>query len=97
MKRFGEFAQEEAPLDGAKLKIDDVLNREIVVTGCRVSDSRYTKAGAERCLKLQFELDGVKHVLFTGSGVLIDQVQKYKEEIPFIATIRKIDKYYTLS
>jgi len=29
--------------------------------------------------------------------VLIDQLEKYGNEIPFTATIKKIDRYYTLS
>ena len=30
-------------------------------------------------------------------AVLIDQIEKYATEIPFVAIIRKIDRYYTLS
>jgi len=29
--------------------------------------------------------------------VLIDQIKKYKDEIPFLTTIRKINKYYSLT
>jgi len=29
--------------------------------------------------------------------VLISQLEKYGGEIPFLATVRKIDRYYTLS
>jgi len=36
-------------------------------------------------------------VLFTGSDVLIEQMEKYGDQIPFAATIKKIDRYYTLS
>lgn len=31
------------------------------------------------------------------SVILIEQIEKYKDEIPFLATIKQIDKYYTFS
>jgi hypothetical protein len=42
-KRFSDFAREHVPLDGAKLKIDDIINKEITVTGYRFKDSKFTK------------------------------------------------------
>jgi hypothetical protein len=47
--------------------------------------------------KLQFMKDETQHVIFTGSAVLINQLEKYGKEIPFLATVRKIERYYTLS
>lgn len=40
--------------------------------------------------------DGQHRVIFTGSDVLIEQMEKYGAEVPF-ATIKKIYRYYTLS
>ena len=97
MKRFSDFAYGELPLDGSKLKIDEVINREITVLGYKINESRYNRSNSPRCLKLHFELEGVRHVLFTGSSVLCDQVEKYKDEIPFLTIIKKIDKYYSFS
>jgi hypothetical protein len=57
-------------------------------------------ATARDCLTIQFEYPdkpGEKHVIFTGSNVLIDQLKQYGEKLPFLATIRKKDRYYTLS
>ena len=48
-------------------------------------------------LTLLISKDNKKHVIFTGSHVLIDQIKKYKDEIPFLTTIRKINKYYSLT
>jgi hypothetical protein len=36
-------------------------------------------------------------VLFTGSDVLIEQMQKYGDQISFAATIKKIDRYFILT
>lgn len=95
MKRFSDFAEEQT-LDGDKVKLDDVLNKEIVVTGYVVTKSKYKSSG-DMCLKLQFEVDGAMYILFTGSNVLINQIERYHDEIPFITTIKKVDKFYTFS
>lgn len=95
MKRFSDFAEEQT-LDGDKVKLDDVLNKEIVVTGYVVTKSKYKSSG-DMCLKLQFEVDDARYILFTGSNVLINQIERYHDEIPFITTIKKVDKFYTFS
>ena len=96
-KRFSDFCQEAKPLDGAKTKIEDALNREILITGFKITHSKYNDNGHGKCLTLQYEVDGGRNVMFTGSTVLIDQIEKYGDEIPFVTTVRKIDRYYTLS
>lgn len=96
-KRFAEFAQERIPLDGDKVKIETILNREILITGCSIKRSKYDKNSSGKFLTLQFELEGKKQVFFTGSDVLIEQLEKYGEQVPFLATIKKIDRFFTLS
>jgi len=98
-KRFSDFAKDHVPLDGAKLKIDDILNKEILVTAIRIKPSKFGVAGksSPSFLTLQFNLKGERYVAFTGSGVLADQAQAYQAEIPFLATIKKIDRYYTFT
>lgn len=93
-KRFGDFAKDHVPLDGAKLKIADILNKEILVIGFRVKNSKHN---AGTCLTIQFMMGDERHVAFTGSGVLLDQCKAYETEIPFLATMKKIDKYFTFT
>jgi len=97
-KRFSDFAEEPKALDGDKVPIDSVLNKEIEIVGCRITTSKYNKNKSGKCLTLQFVDDrGDRHVIFTGSDVLVDQMKRYADEMPFVATIRKIDRYYTLT
>ncbi|WP_298434567.1 hypothetical protein [Geobacter sp.] len=96
-KRFAEFVADRIPLDGEKVKLDAIVNREITVIGYAIKRSRYDKNNSGKFLTLQFELDGTRRVLFTGSDVLIEQMEKYGDRIPFLATIKKIDRYYTLT
>ncbi len=102
-KKFSEFAEEEIKLDGEKAKLDDILNKEILITGYKIKGSKYKKDEFDkcsvppRCLTLQFIINDNKNVIFTGSNVLIEQIEKYKSEIPFYTIIKKIDRYYTFT
>ncbi len=97
MKRFSDFAEDAKLLDGDKIKIGRVIGKEIRIIGHKIKKSKYKDSNSERYLTLQFELDGERRVLFTGSGILIEQMEKHSKEIPFVATIQKIDKFYTLT
>jgi hypothetical protein len=98
MKKFSDFAEIQA-LEGEKLRLDDVLNKPVIITAQRITASKYSKNESGKYLTLQFHFpkdDEIK-ILFTGSDVLISQIEDYKEEIPFEATIKKINRYYTLT
>ena len=95
MKRFSDFVKENKVITGDKIKIDEILGTEIEVTGFKISDSKQ-KIGT-KMLTLQFKLNGEERILFTGSGVLIDQVEEYKDEMPFLAKIEKVNRFYTFT
>lgn len=101
MHRFSDFAKEDKPLEGQKRKVDEVLNQEICVLDARINDSKYAEEGGDRkrCATIQFTRGDHDElcVCFTGSTVLINQIEKYREYLPFTATIRKVDRYYTFS
>jgi len=96
MKRYSDFSKEKV-LDGDKMRIDDVLNKEVAILAYSIKDSRYSKNESGKYLTLQIEISEKKYVIFTGSDVLIDQMEKYEHELPFLATIRKINRYYSLT
>jgi hypothetical protein len=93
MKNFSDFAKETI-LDGDKISIIDVINEEVEIIGHTIKNSKFE---SEKYLTLQIKRNDKKYVIFTGSNVLIDQIEKYKDEIPFVTTIRKINKYYSLT
>lgn len=98
MRRFSDFAVDETRLDGDKVKIDDILDQDITIKAFTLSDSRFSKNKSGKYITVQFQSsDGMDKVFFSGSDVLIDQLQRYKCEMPFIAKIKKINKYYTLN
>jgi len=92
-KRFSDFANESV-LDGDKLKLDDILNQELEILAYSLKSSKFKD---KEYLTIQVVFNSKKYVIFTGSEVLIDQLKKYKSELPFLATIRKINKYYSLT
>lgn len=94
INKFSEFATEKPQLEGEKLKIDDILNIELIATGFRINNSKFKES---KYLQLQIDLNGKKHIIFTGSEVLIDQITRYEDQLPFSTTIIKIKKYYTFT
>jgi hypothetical protein len=96
-KRFAEFSSEPPPLEGDKIQIDNILNREIEIIGHRIAGTRYSKNTSGKYLTLQIRFDDQLHIVFTGSDVLVRQLTEYASEIPFFATIKKINRYYTLT
>ena len=92
--QFSDFATEDKPMEGEKKKLDDILNIEILVIGFKVGKSKYKD---KNYLTLQFKIDDDIYVLFTGSAVLSDQSQKYRERMPFYTKIKKIKNYYIMT
>ena len=92
---FSVFARGKLPLPGMKLRLDQILNREILVTDFRIMKSKHHPG--QECLQFQYLLDNQVCVSFTGSGVLMDQISSVGDNIPFNATIVKIDRYYSFS
>ena len=91
--KFADFA-EETTLDGKKRKLSEILNQEIVVTGQIITHS--TKNSGE-CLKLQYRMNDRLYVTFTCSQVLIKQIKKYADQIPFVTTIKQVGMYYSFT
>jgi len=102
MNKFSEFADMTVSpiLDGKKQSLDDVLEKEILVLRYRIKKSKFSEAKNPDCLTVQFaypDNEAVHFVFFSGSSVLMQQLEKYKDKLPFAATIKKVGKYYTFS
>lgn len=89
-------------LDGNKIKIDEVLDKPVIVTGFKISKSKYKGD----CAKVQFHFENSNEnlVFFTGSKVIIDQLEQVEKalieqgaEFSFKTTVRLIGKYYSLT
>lgn len=94
MHKFKDFADEDS-FEGEKIRIDDLLNKDIQVISFKVTPSKHNNG--KECTAIQLRIDEIPFVLFTGSEVLKGQLQKYSDKLPFEATIKKIKSYYTFA
>jgi hypothetical protein len=102
MNKFSDFADTKVSpvLDGRKMPLEDIIGKEINVLNYRIKNTKYTDAKNPQCLTVQFAyMDRPEDhfVFFSGSSVLMGQLEKYKEKIPFSTTIKKVGKYFTFS
>ena len=100
MHKFSDFAADEEHLEGAKKSFQELVGKQIVIWNARSLQSQFDSDG---CVMLQFSFaeDGEKFVTFTGSKVIIEQIEKYKGGVRVKSTIaqRKSGKhfYFTLT
>jgi len=102
MNKFSEFADTTVSpiMDGKKVSLDVILEKEIMVLRYRIKKTKYAEAKNPDCLTVQFsypENENTHFVFFSGSSVLMQQLEKYKDKLPFSATIKKIGKYFTFT
>lgn len=98
LQRFSDFNTSPKVLDGTKIKIDEVLDKEIIIRAFRKGESHYkTKEYATVQFTYAEGESKEKHIFFTGSTVVIDQLVTYESKLPFLTIVKKIEKYYTLS
>lgn len=94
-------------LDGDKVRIDDLLNKEIIICNYNVTTSKFKDRGCGYCTKIQFyyadDKEEIKRVFFSGSSVIKDQIEEVAEKLKennqpllFKAMVKKLGKYYSL-
>ncbi len=77
---------------GDKIKMERIINAPITILDFKIEDST-VKPGTKR-LTLQIEKNHIKHVVFSGSKVLQQQIQEVpKNGFPFTTTIIKDNEY----
>lgn len=90
-KNFG-IKPELSTFTGDKIKIDKILNAEITILAYKIEPSK-VKPGT-MMLTLQLEKAGTKHILFTGSTILMQMIEKVpKDKIPFTTIIIKENEH----
>lgn len=94
MNKFSEIAKDDIHLAGDKMSLQEVVGKQIVVTGYKITISKFKE---DNYVAIQFELEGEQRVTFTGAQVLIEQLKKYGEQIPFETTIKRLGKFYSFT
>lgn len=94
MEKFSDFYKGTI-LDGKKIRIAEVFDKEITVLAYRLAKSKQ-KEGTNY-VTIQIEYNGERRVIFTGSDVLAKQLTESEGHFPFQTVIRKMPTYYTFS
>lgn len=97
--KYCEFENDEF-LKGDKVKIEEILNKEVLITGIKKEPSKVKKGETYNKIQVITEyIDDVPQykIFFTTSQVLERQIMKYKSKLPFCAVIIKQNNYYTLT
>ena len=97
MRRLSEFADDRIALEGLKMRLEEIEGKEIELLNCRFTPTRFEgRCSDYATLQFRFPNEEQLRVLFTGSSVIIDQLRKYCDQLPFVCTIVKINRYYAL-
>ncbi|MGN6478507.1 MAG: hypothetical protein ACTHKV_14880 [Flavipsychrobacter sp.] len=92
MKNFKDLGItiESKTMSGEKIKIERILNTDIIVHEYKIENSKFEGKGNGKCLYLQITYQKEKRVVFSGSGNLMEQIQKVKPtDFPFSTKIIK--------
>jgi hypothetical protein len=94
--KFSDFANDRKHMIGEKVNLKEILDVPIVVLDFKTDKSKFKP---ESYTAIQFYRVGEseQHVVFTGATVLREQLNKYKDNLPFETTIRKIGKFYSFT
>lgn len=80
---------------GKSIEAEELFDKEIIVHHFKIGPSKYPEKGNGKCLTIQIEFEGKKRVLFTGSGVLMEQIVQVEESgFPFKTTIKRVEKSF---
>lgn len=97
MNDFSEFniKPNQDRLIGDKIKMMQVLNREIIVHRFKINESKFSDTSSGICLSLQIEINNENRVLFTGSRILTEMIKQVPEDaLPFKTIITKEGESY---
>lgn len=99
LKRFKDFnikPREKDALMGEKLKMDKILNREIMIEKYQIKPSRvFPDKGNGKYVEMQIIVDGLQRVVFNGSVFLMDALEQIlPTDFPFTTTIVKENNCY---
>lgn len=81
-----------AAFTGDKIKLNKILNEQIIVHRYKIEPSKFEKGDCKR-LVLQIEKNWINYILFTSSVTLKDMIQQVPEQkFPFETIIKMIDE-----
>lgn len=96
LQKFSDFAESNTKLEGDKVKIDSILNKEIAIMGFRIAKSKIKENQNYLTIQFVYKGENEPRVVFTGSQVLSEQLREHEVHLPFATMIKKVGNYYCL-
>lgn len=73
--------------EGDRITKDELLGKNFVIKDYEIRESTF--ADTNKYAIIQIELDGEPYVLMTGSNVLIGDLEKFKNRMPYRCSLEK--------
>jgi hypothetical protein len=101
MKKFSELVGSNVQFNGEKTRLEAVIDKEIIIKNFILLPSKFLDETKEFAV-IEAELDSKPIVLDTGSSTIMQQLKEHKDDMPFAATIKKVESekgrtYFKLS
>jgi hypothetical protein len=97
MKSFSELGikPDLKKFIGEKIGIKKVLDKEIILHDFDIGPSKYPEKGNGKCLKLQITFKDELRIIFTGSTILMNIIEKINQsDLPITTTIIESNDHY---
>lgn len=83
---------------GEKIKVQKILNVQILVHDYQIRPSKYPEKGYDNYLQIQITYENKKYVVFTVSKILMEMIKLVpKDKFPFITKIVNNNDSYEFS
>jgi len=93
--KFSDFVEEDIEtLIGTRTKIDDILEKDIIIKSFTVSKSRQI---FNEMFTIYFKLENKMYFIRTSSSILKTQIEKYSQKLPFSTRIVKVGRNYVFT
>jgi len=91
MKRVSEVLAQHGELDGS-VKIEDLVGMDFIIHNFTLIDTKWGP-----CARVEISIAKKDEVLLTWSKVIISQLEQLEGDLPLVATIQRVKRYYTLA
>jgi len=94
-KDLGIKAEKKQQFTGTKIALEYIVGQDIEIHDYEIKDSKFKDKGNGKRLDMQITINGIRHVTWTGSVILMDMIQQIpKEAFPVATKIKKENRGY---
>lgn len=95
IKRFSDLLPSGEVLEGEKIKMNDLLEKEVIIYAFKTIPDQFHPDGTVTLIQL--DMNGKRYVTFTRSGVLLKQLDSVRQQLPLRGQIVRRGKYFSFA